>query len=207
MTRSPFTLEDATAQAAAFIEARRALHGSARMDATDGGDDKTGGTDATGGTDDDKGSQEPPKSVEEQLAEALAAVDEWKAHSRKHEDTAKARKAAADELAALKAKDATPDQRLAAAEERAAKAEAAISRFAVAAETGIPADLIVGDDEDSMRAYAERLKAFRGEAATGKKTPPKPDPTQGGTGGDKKVSAADAGKAEAARRFADRKKN
>ena len=196
MTRpTVLTLEDATAQAAAFIEARRALHGSLRMDAADDGGTDNAGTD--GGKDD--GSTEPPaKSVEEQLAEALAAVDEWKGHARKHESTAKARKAAADELAALKAANATPDEKLTAAQREAAEARAELAKYRVAAETGIPADLIFGEDEDAMRAYADRLKAFRGEAPT--KTPPKPDPSQGPKGEANKRTAAEIAKADYQRR-------
>lgn len=41
-------------------------------------------------------------SLEDQLAQALAERDKWKAQSKKHEDRSKANKSAADELAELK---------------------------------------------------------------------------------------------------------
>jgi hypothetical protein len=86
-----------------------------------------------------------------------------KTNARKHEDRAKANKDAAAELARIKAENATPDERLTAAEKRAADAEAALVRYRVAAETGIPAALLHGDDEDAMREFAKNLAEFRGE--------------------------------------------
>jgi hypothetical protein len=194
MTRSVLTYEDAAAQAAAFIEARRAKHLGFRMDASDdSGTDA--GTDAakTGDADADK---EP--TAEERIAALEAERDEWKTNARKHEDRAKANKDAAAELARIKAENATPDERLTAAEKRAADAEAALVRYRIAAETGIPAALLHGDDEDSIREFAKNLAEFRGEAP--KKSAPKPDSSQGGRD-EKKTSARDLGRAEAERRF------
>lgn len=149
--------------------------------------------------------QTPTETAEEKAARLEAELTAAKQHSRKHEDRAKANKAAADELAALKAASATPDQKLTLAEERAAKAERELARYKVASETGIPAALIHGDDEDAMRDFAEALKAFKGETPPVVKPKPKPDPTQGGgNGGGSKPSAADEGKAEAQRRIAAR---
>lgn len=194
MTRptTVLTLEDAYAQAAAFIEARRAQHLGFRMEASDppAGDPPAG----------DPPAGDPPaeETPEEKIARLTAEVEEWKGHSRKHESTAKARKAAADELAAIKAANATPDEKLTSAQREAAEARAELAKYRVAAETGIPADLIFGEDEDAMRAYAERLKAFRGEAPT--KTPPKPDPSQGPKGEANKRTAAEIAKADYQRR-------
>lgn len=64
------------------------------------------------------------------------------------------------------------------AEAAAAKAEAL--RLRVAAESGLPADLhefLVGDDEEQVRAQAQKLMAATA-AATAPRTPA-PDPTQG----------------------------
>lgn len=62
----------------------------------------------------------------------------------------------------------------------AAKAEAETLRLRVAAESGLPADLhefLVGDDEDQLRAKAQKLMAATA-AATAPRAPA-PDPTQG----------------------------
>ena len=153
--------------------------------------------------------QTPAETPEERIARLEKERDDLKAHSRKHEQRAKDNKAAADELARIKAAEATPDQRLALAEERAAKAEARLARSEVALETGLPANLasLLNGTEDEMREQAQALLAFKGE--TPAPTPPArqrpaPDPSQGGSTGTK-VSAADEGKAEAQRRIAARK--
>lgn len=69
---------------------------------------------------------------------------------------------------------------LAEAEAKAARAEAEALRLRIAAETDLPADLhefLVGNDEDDLRAKAEKLKAAT--AAAGAVRRPQPDPTQG----------------------------
>lgn len=194
MTRSPLSIEDAQALAATFLADRHAKHGTFRMEddgAGDGGNDS--GNDSGAGTD-----APAEKTPEEKLADALAEVETWKANSRKHEDRAKANKKAADELASLKAANATPDEQLAEAQRVAAEATRSLARYKVAAETGIPADLITGDDEDAMRSFAEALKAFRGEQPT-PKTGPKPDPSQGPKAPVKK-SASEIARADYERR-------
>lgn len=146
-----------------------------------------------------------PKSAEEQLAELSEKLEDLKRHSRTWEQRAKENKAKADEFEKLQAANATPDQRLAAAEERAAEAERKLVRYRIAAETGVPAALINGADEDEMREAAKAALEFKG--AQPKPAAPKPDPSQGGSGGKSKVSAADEGRAEAQRRIAARKKS
>jgi hypothetical protein len=152
-----------------------------------------------------EGDQQPaPKSAEEQLAELTEKLEDLKRHSRTWEQRAKENKAKADELDKIQAANATPDQRLQAAEERAAKAERKLVRYQIAAETGVPAALVHGDTEDEMREAAKAALEFRG--AQPKPQAPKPDPSQGGSGGKSKVSAADEGRAEAQRRIAARSK-
>lgn len=195
MTSSALSYEDALAQAASFIEARRAKHAGFRMDAGDSGGDAAADNGSDAGTADD-GQAEP--TAEERLAALEAELSTWKANARKHEDRAKANKDAAAELARLKAANATPDERLAAAEKVAADAALELARYKVAAETGVPASLLHGNDEDAMREAAKAALAFRGEP---KKTAPKPDPTQGSGGDGKRLTGRDAGRAEAERRF------
>lgn len=49
-----------------------------------------------------------------------------------------------------------------AAEERATAAARELIRYKVAAETGVPAQMLVGDDEEAMTAHAAELIAWRG---------------------------------------------
>lgn len=98
-----------------------------------------------------------------------------------------AEKAANDALAKVKAyEDAkkSDTERLAEQLEQfkteAATAKAETLRLRVAAESGLPADLhefLVGDDEDQLRAKAQKLMAATA-AATAPRAPA-PDPTQG----------------------------
>lgn len=151
------------------------------------------------GKPEDSKEPEAPKSVEDQLAELTAKFEDLKANSRKWETRAKENKDAAKELEQIKAQGMTPDQKLQAAEDKAAKAERELARYKVAAETGVPAHLLNGDDEEAMRDYAKALQEFKGTAP--KSAAPKPDPSQGGTGGKSKPSAKEEGLAEARRRF------
>lgn len=204
MTRTILTPAQAAATAAFFLAERKRRHGDAfRMDAT-GGDTSgadSGSDDGAGdsGSDDSGSDDEPNETPEAKAARLEAELAEAKKNSRKWEDRAKASKPKADELDRLKAEGMKPDEKLAAAEKAAAEARAELARYRVAAETGLPAELIVGDDEDAMKAYAEKLKAFAGDKAPQTKSP-KPDPSQGNRTGPK-PSAADAGRAEAQKRF------
>ena len=109
--------------------------------------------------------------VQQQLDEALAKNEELQAkldqvtkHSRQWEERAKANKTAADELEQLKAEH---DKTVKEADELRAwkqSTEAAQERTRIAQQvsekTGVPADLLVGDDEESMSAYAAKLDQF-----------------------------------------------
>lgn len=114
------------------------------------------------------------------LEDALKEVEKWKALSRKNEETAKANRSAAEELAALKERDLTEAQKLQRAAEKAATeastAKAELARFKVAAEKGVPAELLTGTDEATLNAQADALIAFRGQST------PTPDFGQGARG-------------------------
>jgi hypothetical protein len=102
---------------------------------------------------------------------------DWKAEARKHEARAKenaakakANEGAAQRLAEIEEANKTADQkandRLAAAEQRAAELEARANRATVANEHGIPEAILAGPASSSaedLAAYAEALIAFRGE--------------------------------------------
>ncbi|MBP2323363.1 peptidoglycan hydrolase CwlO-like protein [Kibdelosporangium banguiense] len=170
-----------------------------RQTTTDPNGQPDPGAEDPNGKNDGTKSDETPKSVEEQLAELTAKFEDLKTNSRKWETRAKENKKAAEELDQIKAQGMTPDQKLQAAEDKASKAERELARYKVAAETGVPAALLHGGDEDAMRESAKAALEFRGTAP--KSTAPKPDPSQGGTGTTQKPSAREAGLDEARRRF------
>ena len=195
MSNSTMSLADAQALAASFIESRRALHGNLRMEDDSAAAAKAAAEKATADqaaadkAAAEKAAAEAAPSLSltpDEIAELLAARDERDALKQ-------AQMSEAD-----KVKDAAQK-----AEARAVKAERDVARYKIAAEKGVPASLLAGDDEKAMRASADALIAF---AKTGKPTgTPKSDPSQGA--GDKPVvSSADEGRAEAQRRAAARQK-
>lgn len=90
---------------------------------------------------------------------------DWKAMARKWERLAKSnsdKAAAYDELQEQSKTELQRAQEQAAAykrqvDELSAKAERDAARAKVAKETGVPAELVAGDDEESMRAFAEAV--------------------------------------------------
>jgi hypothetical protein len=105
-------------------------------------------------------------------AEAPAQETDWKAQARKWEERAKENKAAAARLAELEEANKTAEQkaneRLEAAERRAAELEAKATKAEVAGAAGVPADLLDGPASSSaedLQAYAEKLIAFKGVPA------------------------------------------
>jgi small-conductance mechanosensitive channel len=90
--------------------------------------------------------------------------EQEKAHSRKWEKQAKANKAAADELERAQQAQKTADEKIADLTKRLDEKEKAEARqklaSEVAAKKGVPADLIVGEDEDEMNEWADRLLAY-----------------------------------------------
>jgi len=111
-------------------------------------------------------------TTETAAPDASAQETDWKSEARKWEDRAKANKTAADRLAELEEANKTAEQkaqeRLAAAEKRAADLEARATKSEVAGAAGIPADLLDGpasSSPDDLKAYADKLIAFKGVAA------------------------------------------
>lgn len=116
----------------------------------------------------DVGAQGEEPNGEEPDYKAL--YEEEKAHARKWEKQAKANRAAADELAKAQEAGKSAEQKIADLEMRLDQKEKAEKRAKLAAkvaeEKGVPADLIVGDDEDSMNEFADRmLKHFQKKPA------------------------------------------
>lgn len=155
----------------------------------------------------------PDKAEKDWQAEA----EKWKSFARKHEDIAKANAEKAKRFDEFEESQKSEQQKLAdklaAAEARAAELEAAKLRAEVAAEKGVPANLLTGSTEDELRAAADALLAFRGEK-------PKPDFGGGDRGVDvsakagqltrddmKRMSPDEIAEAHVAGRFADLLKN
>lgn len=103
--------------------------------------------------------QEP--SLQERYDQLQAKYEDSVKHSRTWENRATSNKKKADEYDALKAEHDQAQAELAELREYKQAAEKASSRAAlakkVAEATGVPADMIAGDTEEEMRAYAERL--------------------------------------------------
>jgi hypothetical protein len=81
----------------------------------------------------------------------------------------------------------------------AAKAEAArfqldAVKHRIAAEKGVPAGLLAGEDEEALTASADAALAWRGQQAPTAPTAPKPDPSVGARGGGD-VKSLDSGAA------------
>lgn len=137
-------------------------------------------------------------------AQTKVAETDWKAESRKWESrakenlaAAKANEDAAKRLAQFEESQKTEAQksqdRLEAAEKRAAELESKATRAEVAAATGVPVALLSGSTQEELEAAADALIAFKGEQPTGPvipnqgKTPNKP----AGTSADRFASALD----------------
>lgn len=117
---------------------------------------------------------EPAAPVE---GEEPVKETDWKAEARKHEARAKenaakakANEAAAQRLTELENANKTAEQlandRIAAAEKRAADLELLANVATVANTAGIPSEILSGpasNSVDDLTAYAEALIAFRGE--------------------------------------------
>lgn len=104
------------------------------------------------------------KELEEANSAQASKIEEITKHSREWENRSKANKAKADELEQLKVQDAERAKQLEELQAYKDSAEAEKTRNALAAkvseETGVPADLLVGDDEESMRSYAGKLDQY-----------------------------------------------
>lgn len=109
-----------------------------------------------------------------------AEAEKWKALSRQNEAAAKANAAAAKELQAIRDAQKTAEEKAneakLAAEKEASDARSELARYKVAAETGVPAHLLSGADEEALKASAKAILAFAGGQA------PTPDLGQGNRG-------------------------
>ncbi|RYQ70703.1 heavy metal transporter [Bifidobacterium pseudolongum] len=98
------------------------------------------------------------------LETTTAKLEETTKHSREWENRAKANKAKADELEQLKTDHATAIKELDELKAYKTQTETAAARATLAKqisdETGVPADLLAGDDEESMRDYASKLDQY-----------------------------------------------
>jgi hypothetical protein len=77
------------------------------------------------------------------------------------------------------------------------------ARTLVAEETGVPVDLLTGDDEDALREQATALLAYR-DSAPPRPRGPRADPSQGATGRPVPFTAAEIARAEYERRHGPR---
>lgn len=100
-----------------------------------------------------------------------AEAEKWKGFARKHEDQAKANADAAKRLQEIEDAAKSEAQRLAERAEKAEKAlaaaEVARMRAEVAAERGVPANLLAGSTLEELTASADALVAFRGQVPAG----------------------------------------
>ncbi|MBD1541028.1 DUF4355 domain-containing protein [Arthrobacter sp. IA7] len=104
---------------------------------------------------------------------ASAQETDWKVEARKWEARAKENNRAAEELRKIedskKSEIERIQERATTAEQRAAQLEQERTRLSVIAAEGIPADyhdLVVGSDEESLKASAAKVKRLIGAAAT-----------------------------------------
>lgn len=110
------------------------------------------------------------ETTEEPTLENLKAeVEKWKNFSRKHEDNAKANKAAADELQRIKDLQKTAEEKaaeeLSVAKAAAKEATERLLRYEVAAAKNVPAALLSGSTKEELEAAADALQNWRGAQA------------------------------------------
>lgn len=116
-----------------------------------------------------------PKATEtEPQVDWRAEAEKWKTLSRQNEAQAKANAEKARQYDAFEESQKTELQKAqdaaAAAQQRAAEAEARALRSDIARNTGVPIELLTAADEETLQAQAEALLAFRGQ----QQTPPAP---------------------------------
>ena len=111
----------------------------------------------------------------ENVAPAVKPETDWKAEARKWEARAKENSKAAARLAeieeAQKSEEQKAAERLAAAEKRAAELEIKALKAEIAAATGVPSNLLIGNTEDELRTFAQAVLDFRGQVQTGPYVP------------------------------------
>ena len=116
------------------------------------------------------GNENPEEHNEGDEPDYKALWEKEKANSRKWEKQAKSNKDAAERLAKVEEDGTSVEERISDLTKRLDEKERAEERTKIAAKVakdkGVPADLLVGDDEESMSAYADRmLEHFSPDAA------------------------------------------
>ena len=121
------------------------------------------------------------------------AGTDWKAEARKWEDRAKANmaelkslKETADAGRSAKSELEAAMERLSKLEQENAAKDRALLTTTIANDTGVPADLLVGETREELVAHAEKILAFRGEQPSNpviprggyQPVPPKPNDEQ-----------------------------
>lgn len=110
--------------------------------------------------------EKPAGATEDKPAEQEAAKSEtdWKAEARKWEQRAKENTEAAKKLADIEEANKTEIQkaqeRAAAAEQRATQAELTALKVRIAAEKGVPVEVLHGNDEAAITAAADKVLAW-----------------------------------------------
>ncbi len=148
------------------------------------GNDPTQGTEGNDPTQGTEGGNQP---------DYKALYEEAKRHARDWEKKAKANKGAATALDEANAAKQTAEQQIAELTRRLDEKESAEKRAKIAAkvaeEKGVPAELLVGEDEEGMAAWADKmLSAFKKKPAASVE---KPGSFDNGTGGDGKGELRD----------------
>ncbi len=135
----------------------------------------------------DAGGTEPHGEGEQQEPDYKALYEQAKANSRKWEKQAKANKTAADELAKAQEAGKTADEQIADLRKRLDEKEKAEERAKLAAKVaqkkGVPADLLVGDTEEELEEWADKMLAhFKKKPAARVEKPGAFDKGDSGTG-------------------------
>lgn len=114
---------------------------------------------------------EPVEGEPKQETDWKAEARKWESRAKENLSAAKANEGAAQRLAEIEEAQKTEAQkaqeRLEAAEKRAAELELKATRAEVANVKGVPANLLSGSTQEELEASADALLAFRGEQAKG----------------------------------------
>lgn len=114
---------------------------------------------------------ETPEPQEPKETDWKAEARKWETRAKENLASAKANETAARRLAEIEESQKTEAQkaqeRLEAAEKRAAELELRSIRAEVAASKGVPTDLLTGATQEELEASADALLAYRGEAPKG----------------------------------------
>lgn len=142
----------------------------------------------------DNPTPEPAQDPKGDNPEPKADEIDWKAEARKWEQRAKENKTAAEKLAEIeeskKSEVQKAQERIKELETRATQAERTALRTRIAAEMNVPVEVLNGDDEESIKASAQKILDWRD---SGKRTPPEPKKLKSGASG-----GADDGRSRAA---------